>query len=811
LTSSLLVLLLLIPAMHFSAFGNANHVEVSKLVDPFLLHGRYSPTGMGTRAAAMIITSANPLTPSQRMRLGSFGVITSSIGRVTTIQMPPDHIEDTLRLDFVSGVFSPRSFHPTLDASASEIGATFVWQRVKDPRGEPVDGSGVIVGVVDTGVDLSHPDLRFQNGTSKVLYLWDQTASGERPQGFTYGVECSWKEINTGKCPEKDTFGHGTHVASIAASSGLASGIYRGVAPGAALIVVKSGRAICNGESWTFDENAIIDGLKYLVDRGHALKMRLVINLSLGGNVGGHDDTSPFELVIDDLNAQGVIVTVAAGNEADNRVHATGTLVSASPTRVDWAPTGKASNATADLWYANNRTISATLVTPSGEAVQGPTSSNGTLTPDGLVRILPGRTAKGKELAISVETQTALATSGWSIILKVMDPGPPLRWDVWVDSDSCSYPPASFSSGEGYTIDRNGTISVPATASGGIAVGAYVTKNSWINKLGGNVRIKNYHVGEIAPFSSRGPTRDGRAKPEITAPGLFISAARSLDVPPSDSDPDEYHRILAGTSMAAPHVAGVIALMLQYNPQLTPQEIRSILVEGAYLDHSTGFIEVSEGSNDWGCGKLDARTASSLFRVSSIVKSLPPTLSVNLIIDGKPQELLYGGEVLTLRFSAGDVRIFQVSTQTFTANSTRYVLAEDRAVFSSNGVFKPKVRVQYLLSLESPLGRTQGDGWYDAASYANFTVRPLETSTGFVRLIGITFFLDHWTDEHGDRISSGPLLMDSPHSLSASWKPRLTDWRPILLLVVLAVSLILILEFRRGSLRRQHGTASGIN
>jgi subtilisin family serine protease len=798
-------MLLLLPIMHFYTFDDGIHLRPAKVIDPFLFLGKYPLSGANAPTVKTVVTSPGPLTHSQRVRLGSLGAITGSIGRATTIELPLTAFKEAASLDFVAGLFAPRSFRPTLDSSASEIGATYVWKNVTDAHGRSVDGSGVLIGVIDTGVDLSHPDLKFPNGTSKVIYLWDQTLQGKPPEGFTYGVECTTNEISSGKCLEKDTFGHGTHVASIAASSGIASGNYRGIAPGASLIVVKSGQPLCGGSSWTFQENAIIDGLQYLFDRAQRLDMRLVINLSIGGNIGGHDDTSPLELVLDDLSAKGVVVTVAGGNEAGSQVHVIGSLSSANSSHVGWGPAGEAHNAVVDVWYSTDRTLSATLVTPSGEAVPGPTKDNGTKTADGLVTIFSATTTGGREMIVSVSANDTLQTSGWNMILDAMDDGPSLEWDAWVDSDSCSYPAASFLSGDGYKIDPSGTVEVPGTASGVITVGAYVSKNSWVNQSGREVTAKGYVVGEIASFSSRGPTRDGRTKPDVSAPGLFIAAARSSDVPRSDNDPDQYHRVLMGTSMATPHIAGVAALMLQYRPELTPQEVRLLLVEGANLDDFTGFIDVSAGSNDWGWGKADARTATSLFRVASIVESLPPTFAVDLTVDRQPLESLRGGEVQTLRFPTGSQHSFQVTGETFTANTTRYVVAQYGAAFSTNGAFKPMVRVQYLLSLESPLGRTEGGGWYDADSYANFTVRPAEISEGFAHLLGVAFFSDHWIDEHGNRISSASLRMDSSHALRASWGARLADWRPALILVVLIVAVAFAFESRRRRLRKERG------
>ena len=787
-----LVLLLLLPLVCAFALESVNSIKMGKVVDPFLIvHGR-SADGTGRQVLSGLVTSLNPLTPLQRTKLGSYGTIRSTIGRVTTMQVYSDELAELVKLDFVSGVFSPRSFHPTLDISAQEIGATFVWQNITDASGRAIDGSGVIIGTIDTGVDLAHPDLKFPNGTSKVLYLWDQTLVGKPPHGFNYGVECTWNEINSGECREDDAFGHGTHVASIAASSGLASGKFRGIAPGAYLIVVKGGSPLCNGENWTFDEQALIEGMDYLVEKARMLRMRLVINLSLGGNLGGHDDTSPLELVIDDLTAQGVAVVVSSGNEADNRGHAAGSLDPTKPTQLDWGPVGGAKNIYLDLWHPSDGDISATLVTPSGDQVHGPTPGNGTGTGDGIVTILSLEGAKGRELLLSVQAEKELHTSGWSLLLSA--PGTqPVSWDAWVDSDSCSYPAATFQDGEGYTIEENGTVSVPATATGAIAVGAYVTKNSWINKLGKSVVIGDYDLGDLAPFSSQGPTRDGRTKPDVTAPGLYIAGARSLEIPPSDGDPDQYHRVLAGTSMAAPHVAGVVALMLQYRPGLTPEEVRSVLIAGADLDAFTQLIDPSTGSNEWGWGKTDARTATGLFRVCSTLLSLPAAFSVNLIVDGVPHASVRGGQFLTLRFFVGSSHIFEVVNSSFTANSTRYVIAADRAIFTSNGVFEPTVRVQYMLSLKSLLSETQGEGWYDAGSYASFAVSANETSRGLAHLLGITFSFDYWVDERGNRVYSGRILMDSPHTLRAVWRARLADLRPILLLVATMLLLTLII------------------
>jgi len=804
---SLVIILLLLSSTSLFTPSDARDDETRRMRGPMRFVTGGSSTVGNAETMTLLITSRDPLSSSQRTTLSSLGTISSSTGRVTVLQVDSSSLVKLSTLEFVSDTNLPRSFRPTLDMSVPDVGASYVHQTVEDKYGSAVDGSGVLIGIIDTGVDLSHPDLKFANGTSKVVYLWDQTASGDPPDGFTYGAECSWAEINRGECLERDTFDHGTHVASIAAGSGQASGKYQGVAPGAALVVVKSGRPLCNGESWTFDENDLLDGIAYLIKKAQTLKMRLVVNLSLGGNIGGHDDTSPLEVAIDDLATEGVVVTVSAGNEAENQAHAIGYLDRLSSASLKWELKDRSNWSWVDIWYPIGREVSTTLLTPSGERVRGPTLTNGTDTQDGRVLIFPWETEKGREWAITVENEETLPTSGWSLSLDLADSGPAIRWDGWVDGDSCSYPPANFLGGEGYTIDSVGTVSVPGTATGAISVGAYVTKNAWTNTLGQSISYSSLHLGEIASFSSHGPTRDGRTKPEVVAPGLFIAAARSVDVSISDNDPDEYHRILAGTSMAAPHVAGVVALMLQYAPSLMPEEVKSLLIGGTNLDESTGLIGPMSGSDEWGWGKADARTATGLFRVSFSAVSLPAPFALNFTVDGRAHRPLQGGEVVTMRFQKGTRPTIELIEQTFTVNMTKYAVSHMKVVFARNSMFVPDVRIQYRLSLESPIGEAKGGGWYDAGSYAELIVEPEAVSGRISGFLGLSYVFDHWIDEQGDHLPSGSVLMDSPRSLTAEWRLEITDWKPIILLTTMVIMLLLLQLRRNRNARKQESEA----
>ncbi|MBC7099765.1 S8 family peptidase [Candidatus Bipolaricaulota bacterium] len=154
--------------------------------------------------------------------------------------------------------------------------------------------------------------------------------------------------------------------------------------------------------------------------------------------------------------------------------------------------------------------------------------------------------------------------------------------------------------------DGQMTIAEPGNAERVITVGAYVTKVSWVS-VAGRQRAEGYEPNNLAPFSSRGPTRDGRLKPDLVAPGAWITSARSRDaqVSPWYALPDGWHMVLAGTSMAAPHVAGACALLLSLKPNLSWSEALSLLRSGARADLYVGSVP----NTSWGMGKLDISRA----------------------------------------------------------------------------------------------------------------------------------------------------------------------------------------------------------
>jgi subtilisin family serine protease len=654
------------------------------------------------------------------------------------------------------------------DEGVTDIGAPNVWNFVKDPWGRNVTGAGVIVGFVDTGIDTTHPDFTFPNGSTKILYVWDQTVSGRAPTGFGYGYECTSTDIDAKACPEVDTFGHGTHVAGIATSSGMATGNYTGVAPGARIIFVKSGYSLCNGESWTFDTNQILDGINYIVTRAGQLRMRAVVNLSLGGNVGAHDGTDPFELALDAFVNAGTPIVVAAGNSAEDQDHVSGELSQGQNVSLGVELRQTTVDVAIDIWYSPVDQIDATLTAPDGNTYAVQPSNGWRIAQFGEINTTSASYDHGNELYIEVNSTKGLPASGWSITLtgtRIESQG---TWDAWTDSETCTFPGSSFLPGEGYNIDPHDTIGIPGTARNVVTVGAYVTETSWRGIDGQTYGQVETALGGIASFSSLGPTRDGWVKPDIVAPGADIISARSSAVASSPSDPDKYHRVLAGTSMAAPHVAGTIALMLQYDPNLQATEIPTIFQQTARLDSNTGLLE--GGSAKWGYGKVDARTATGLYRMTLVNPQTSPPLSPSIRLKlatatNASFEITPDRTWFYFYFPKGSILAVSPIKDSADTQDTRYVLEVNGVSLKGNSLREFNYTVEYLLTIKSDYSPTSGSGWHEANSTVQLVAPEYVTAPGIFGFFGAQYVLAHWITSDGATISNS-IVMDGPKSVT---------------------------------------------
>jgi len=596
-------LLLLLCALAFLAFAGPEKLD-PMLRAFFLSPPDLQPLALSTlgaetldRPIRVFVELADGVTdfPGLRTRVGNLATSSLTLPEIYSLSEKPD----------VLRIRAARPVEPLLDYSVPEVGAPALWY------GSPsTTGQGVLVGFVDSGVDILHPAFRldrdgdgFLEG-SRILFYWDQTGGsgwfpdfwGDEPGEGRYGRVYSQRElegyIRAGFSPAPDNLGHGTHVAGIAAG-GKAAG-FPGVAPGADLVVVKT----------NFYEDGVVDGIKFVFEAAKFLGKPAVVNLSLGGHSGPHDGKGLFERMVSALvEGPGRVIVAAAGNEGAKKIHVGGEIRS----QTTWTIVPGGASLVARFWYELPARFSITVTSPLGETLTVfPGQARGLTTASGILWLDNTGTSLGATQEVFLTLTGAASGTAWRITFEPVLPG---RVDGWIESPSMGY----FLEGDGQM-----TIAEPGNAERVITVGAYVTKISW-NSQAGFFRAEGYELYALAPFSSRGPTRDGRLKPEIAAPGAWIASARSRDaqVSPWYALPDGLNMMLAGTSMSAPHVAGACALLLSLRSGLSWSEILAALRAGARADSFVG----SAPNPSWGFGKLDLpRTWAALQPPSSVQK-----------------------------------------------------------------------------------------------------------------------------------------------------------------------------------------------
>ncbi len=479
------------------------------------------------------------------------GKVESVIGKYFTANIPVSRLSafaDSKDIDFISGGLYMR---PYLDKAVPDISANQTYAV-------GYKGDNVIIGIVDSGIDISHPDFKNENGLSRILYLWDQTVSGTvPPDKFNYGQEWTKDDIDSGRCTEEDYEAHGTHVTGIAAGNGDGSyGKYRGVAPEANIIFVKT----------TMSLPGILDAVNYIFYKARQLGKPCVINLSLGYQAGDHSADESFNVAMDQIvdfyGKSGHILVWAAGNEAGDPIHTTN-LITVTNTAV--SVQNDLSTLDMGFYYQSSVNIPVALVHGSTTNIPFTTvnSSSGTAN-------IYFSHYNPNETEVDVELNSSSPTD-WKVVFGTN--ASPLVVDGYMFSDI-----SSSSSGFSNSV-TNGTISVSACEKNAIAVAAYVSKTNYTDYLGNPEQSYSPTLGNIAVFSSRGPTRDGQLKPEIAAPGDIVVAplSSSAHVYSQYVVVKDKYLAMSGTSMAAPVVTGAIALMLEQDPTLTVDQVRDRL------------------------------------------------------------------------------------------------------------------------------------------------------------------------------------------------------------------------------------------
>lgn len=492
-------------------------------------------------------------------------------------------------------------------------------------------GRGTLLGFIDTGIDYRSPVFQKKNGRTRILGIWDQTLS--RPLTVSpspetvisdssafdflqYGIHFGEEQINEALAssdplsvvPSKDSLGHGTFLAGVAAGSPLVSQDFTGAAPEASLAVVKLKPAkayirefFCITEgAHAYQENDIILGIRYLSEVARFYKMPLVICLGLGTNLGSHGGTSPLSLALSSISQSiGACTVIAAGNESGLGHHYAGSVSSASqPDEVEIRVAEEENGFVAELWASTPETYTVGFISPSGETISRIPL---TLSSNATISFLLEPTV------ISVSYRPHELSSGKQLVfMRFLDPSPGI-WRIQVysslllDGDYHMWLPAeTFISPNTVFLRPNPstTITSPGNTPQPLTIGAY-----------------NHEAGNIYIHSGRGYTLDGRIKPDIAAPGVQVygpgvipdAAYRALNGMDSAEGPSEVPMIRkTGTSVAAAITAGAVANLLSWgivegnDPAMSEAAIRSYLVRGA--SRSKAFTYPNP---EWGYGTLN--------------------------------------------------------------------------------------------------------------------------------------------------------------------------------------------------------------
>ncbi|MEI8254048.1 MAG: S8 family serine peptidase [Deltaproteobacteria bacterium] len=538
---------------------------------------------------------------------------------------------------------------PQIDRSAGEIHATAVRTR------DGLTGRHVAIAVVDTGADVRHADLRRDDGSTRIAWLIDYSrpargvhpdlearfgmgASGGSLAGAVYSAAdldaLLEQEARTGRRVDAipvDEVGHGTYVASVAAGNGRASGFglpagrYVGMAPEADLLVV---RANVSGTDRISDAD-VVAGLAFAVDRAQALGEPLVANLSIGSQYGTHDGNSALERAIAGLfphDGRGRVVVAAAGNDGARAVHARVDLQRGFPLEIplDLAPAPNSTDSVAvQIVYEHSASIAVRYPGGITTAWVDPGRARGFSTDEGLASVAnatdePAQTDPGRALDPSAPVHGAIVVlagdaarsrlrAGGRWVLRLAGEGPV---HVYLAVVGASRPRAQFAG----SVLESGTVMVPATSRDVIAVGSRITRLDWPAWAAASGETPAQ--GDVSAFSARGPNRLNEPRPDLLAPGEWIVAAMSAQATPDVATSifgmapagasrglvadDGAHAAARGTSSAAPHVAGAIALLLEASPAATRDELQSALASTARAqvpdtawDRASGWGEVT--------------------------------------------------------------------------------------------------------------------------------------------------------------------------------------------------------------------------
>lgn len=531
--------------------------------------------GEGT-IEVIILTGDNTTNISQAVENigGKYEGLGYGYGIVT---IPIDSLTKLESLDEIQYIELPKELYFS-DASSNRASCV---QTAKSSYN--VDGQGVLIGFIDTGIDYMHPAFRNTDGTTRIEYIYDLSLGGSIYNKETINQAIS-NEDPYSIVPSIDLSEHGTHVAGIACAGGRIPALNYGVAPKSSIMMVKTNRGRFALST------QILKGIKFLIDKSKELNMPLVVNISLSTNDGAHNGQSLLEKYISTVcDLERITVVIAAGNEGDTSHHVGGELRGGETISINIAE--DESFVQLNLYHSILSNIRVQITNPIGkvsgeiEIKEGLNEIN--LDGDRIIFYMSGPKPfdlLGEVIIAFISAGNYLISGEWKIRLSEANDYNG-NYDIWLPTSETLNRNTKF-----LRPTLNNTLGIPATVKNVISVGSY-----------------NYVTNTISSFSGRGAYGEvGYIKPELVAPGEQIIS----------STPYNNFDSKTGTSMAAPHVSGIAALFMQWgivkgnDRFLYGERLKNYLVRGARRNR----LEISYPNQLWGYGAVCAYEAFEILR-----------------------------------------------------------------------------------------------------------------------------------------------------------------------------------------------------